>query len=606
MRRGPLLEACLQSIRACNNEGVKVNLQVVEGQRSAAANRNVAIDRVESSWFVIMDDDVVVRPGWLRGMLEHVDATVGQVQPRLVNPDGTLFSAEKVFTTPWGAEVTIGTDQPDDGRHREVRRVEMLSGTCCLYNTDILSSCRFDEDYPGSQWEDTDFSMQIRDAGFALLYCGNAAVVHNSQMRNVNDANREHFLDKWFGDRSITERGVIYTGFECDIHCPFCYYKYSKARPFYTLDELKTEALEFRYYYRDSKVDISGGEPTIHPDIIPFVAFCSQHGLVPSIITHGQNLDQAMCRGLKDAGLGDLLVSYHGTAKSHDILTGQKGGYTKMRAGVDQACRHDIPIRTNTVVTSFNYNELPTIAALLADIPTRVANFIMFNPFEEWMSKRDINFQIRYSQAAPYIREAIDLLAEKRIRTNIRYMPFCFLKGYEKHICNFGQLPYDEHEWTFKPGYPARSELYNLHLAMAEQSFRYCLGNTCRQCAMASVCGGLPSQYAEAVGWDETEPYRGMAVRDPLFFKRHPNSGMVDNPAEPLLDIGRLYPFTIKTDPLVMYRTRGKMVPFEHDLRHKARAVFVRARRLFMKSVFRVLPESARVGSLKALSRLCP
>ena len=61
-------------------------------------------------------------------------------------------------------------------------------------------------------------------------------------------------------------------------------------------------------------LDVTGGEPTLHPDIVELVARATEHGLASRIITLGQFLsrrDFALLRQLLDAGLVDFRFSLH-------------------------------------------------------------------------------------------------------------------------------------------------------------------------------------------------------------------------------------------------------------------------------------------------------
>ena len=148
--------------------------------------------------------------------------------------------------------------------------------------------------------------MQIVKNGFRLLYCGTSTVFHHNLYREAKNENFANFQRKWFCDRSITQRGVLSVGLACDIECIFCYYRHSDKKAFRSLDELKEEATKLRVFYGNSRVDITGGEPTIYPYLVPLVEHCHKIGLKPSIITHGQRLSRDLVVRLKLAGVEDF------------------------------------------------------------------------------------------------------------------------------------------------------------------------------------------------------------------------------------------------------------------------------------------------------------
>lgn len=560
----PALDRCIKSVKEHTRD---YNLIVVEGKRSAAENRNIALSKVKSDWFVMMDDDVIVKPGWLEILLSHRGKNAGQIQPKLLFPDGKIFTAEKVFTTTWGENTVVGMGQEDKGQYDYVRQAELLSGTCGLYNSEILKTCLFDTQYKGSQWEDCDFSMQIRKNGFVLLYCGKTAVYHHNLYREVCEKNSLYFKKKWFGKRELVQRGVLYVGFGCDLDCIFCYYRYKPKEPFRRLSELKRECNSFRKFYGNTHVDISGGEPTIYPHIAQLVEYCRNIDLVPTIITHGQRLSRELVETLKKAGIEDFLVSYHGLEKEHDYLVQKKGGYKAMRQGIENVINAGINFRINTVVTKINYHTLPALVGEFINIKPRGVDLIMFGPWESWLSHPLEDFYGRYTEIAPYLKEAISVLDTAGIKAYASFIPFCLFDGFEKYVMNFPQLCFNnEWGWDFKRGHKLRGEYDYLYYALKESRARFDQGPACKRCSLRLICSGLPKQYAKTVGWNELKPRDGMIVRDPIHF----NTEKIE--AAPPIAFKQLhfptsltesfvatYPWLAKTDPLILHQ----MVPFE-------------------------------------------
>ena len=183
--RNQKLDACVESIHRHTHHDFR--LIIVEGKRSAAANRHMGISQVTSDWFVMVDDDAQVTDGWLDTLLSFREARVGQVQPKVVFPDGRIFSAGVYRNRP----MNIGFEEVDEGQYDVVAERDCLNGCCSLYNSAILEICAFDEKYTGSQCEDMDFSNQILRAGFRLLFCGLSTVVHDSLCRESNIDEKE-------------------------------------------------------------------------------------------------------------------------------------------------------------------------------------------------------------------------------------------------------------------------------------------------------------------------------------------------------------------------------------------------------------------------------
>jgi len=300
----------------------------------------------------------------------------------------------------------------------------------------------------------------------------------------------------------------------------------------------KIEALIYRVIFGNNRLDLTGGEPTIYPNIVSLVKFCKCIGLRPSIITNGIALaDNNKVIELKKAGVYDYLISVHGLNNVYDEMVGSKGKFELQNIGIQNLLKNDIPFRANVTITKFNKTQLVDIAKYCIDKGAQVVNFICFNPFYEWEKLSKIDFQERHSKIAPYLKQAIDILNEKQIETNIRYFPFCLLKGYEKHQYNFYQLSYDSHEWDFMswhrnyklviPYLINRFVLYRPKEKLSHYYYEdvnidakmlYLKKDKCNNCSLSNICDGLKIQYINRFTDEELDPYSGNIINDTTYY----------------------------------------------------------------------------------------
>ncbi len=327
--------------------------------------------------------------------------------------------------------------------------------------------------------------------------------------------------------KEITKRGVLYVGFLCNLQCKFCYYRYMKNKKWRDIDKLKKRASRIRYFYRNGFVDITGGEPTIYPHIFELVKYCQTIGLKPTIITNGIALaDKSICERFKQNGINDFLVSIYGLGETADYITGAKNVAEKQRRALENLRELNISFRINVTVHRFTAPQLPGIAEFAAAEGAKVINMIIFNPFLEWKKIINIDFQEKYSIMAPYIKEAVKISEKKGIEINVRYLPFCQLKGLEKNIYNFKQLNYDPHEWDLNTADDHKKINPKDFWYEKEASQRTSIENRlyqksekCERCSLSEICDGFHAQYVKKFGFGEEKPYTlSQKIKDPIYF----------------------------------------------------------------------------------------
>jgi len=265
-------------------------------------------------------------------------------------------------------------------------------------------------------------------------------------------------------------------------------------------------------------VDFSGGEPTLIKDLPAWIRGAREMGLAPGIITHGQRIEP-MLDALWNAGLDDILFSVHGDEADHNRLTRTEAGFGKLWRAMTKCAEQGFAFRTNTVLVD-NFKGLPALAKRLARIKPLISNFINFQASWEWADKSEgeMPFQVRMSEVAPYLREAIDILTSAGTCVNVRYFPFCLLKGYEPHVCNDAQVMFDPFEWDYDI-LPKTSECYK-RTGQEMAARKYAATPACGECALhPAVCQGPHRQYAERFGGDELQTYSGNRIADPLHFR---------------------------------------------------------------------------------------
>ncbi len=98
------------------------------------------------------------------------------------------------------------------------------------------------------------------------------------------------------------------------------------------------------------EICFSGGEPLLHPEIVPLVAHASEQGLLVRMISNGILLTEDMVVRLKRAGLQWCSVSLDGpTSAVHDAFRGYPGCFDRAVGGLRYLVHNNIPCSIVTV-----------------------------------------------------------------------------------------------------------------------------------------------------------------------------------------------------------------------------------------------------------------
>jgi GT2 family glycosyltransferase len=205
-----LLRNCLSSLKNTNYAWYKVivvdngstdgsselmnrefpNVEVVRLQRnegfSAGVNvgMRLALERYNVDYIVILSDDTfIVRDNWLLHMIgvAESDPTIGIVNCRFLRPDGR--------SQPMGLRLLPGVyldsflGVPVFGRNQEqsayVHETDSAGGACFILKRSLIDGIGFlDECYSPAYFEDVDYGLRARKAGFKLVHDGEVSIIH--------------------------------------------------------------------------------------------------------------------------------------------------------------------------------------------------------------------------------------------------------------------------------------------------------------------------------------------------------------------------------------------------------------------------------------------
>lgn len=244
-------------------------------------------------------------------------------------------------------------------------------------------------------------------------------------------------------------RSQIFVGFQCHQNCQFCYYKSRNTEPMFDR-EYVIRQIDLLQAYGVNDIEITGGEPSECKDLRYYCEYIKKNNPSAkiSVITNG---------GLYASDIWDLidevLVSYHVSKDDPNIdlnIFPHGHTYHKVKKTIDKARENNVFVRMNTVIASFNIDGLDYVLNDIVEFNPIELVFLPVNLFDEaWKNMSDF---INYNNLRQKLKNAIDYIKEKLPETLIlvRYMPYCDMEGYEKHLVGIYQNAFDWFSWNLE------------------------------------------------------------------------------------------------------------------------------------------------------------
>jgi GT2 family glycosyltransferase len=150
---------------------------------------NAGMRHVTTPYALMLNDDItVINPGWLRALVEHAQRPeVGVVGAKLLYPDDTIQHAG-VILGPHGGSVHVFKRFPGDNPGffnlpDVVRNTSAVTFACALLDRAVFEELGgLDEEHLPVAFNDTDYCLRAREAGYEVIYTPHAALHHHESV----------------------------------------------------------------------------------------------------------------------------------------------------------------------------------------------------------------------------------------------------------------------------------------------------------------------------------------------------------------------------------------------------------------------------------------
>jgi radical SAM protein with 4Fe4S-binding SPASM domain len=194
-------------------------------------------------------------------------------------------------------------------------------------------------------------------------------------------------------------------------------------------------------------VNLSGGEPLIHPEILKFCSYIKEKGLTIDVYTCGnigslddnnRSIDKELLTSLKEIGIDKLIFSIHGNnAETHESITTRKGSFDNLINSIKKSIKTGLFTELHFVPTRLNFTTLPEVMKLADRLGVNKISVLRFVPQGRGLINRNI-LEIKSNEIAELkniLQDIRDRYSSHKLRIGAPYN--CFQLS-NQTFCNAG------------------------------------------------------------------------------------------------------------------------------------------------------------------------
>ncbi len=242
---------------------------------------------------------------------------------------------------------------------------------------------------------------------------------------------------------------------------------------------------------------LTGGEPTLHPELPKIAAYASEQGLHVRLITNGSRLSQPdFAQALAEAGVRLVHVSVYSVRPEIEArLRGTEDTLSKAYAAIDNAARFGIEVNINCVINKLNADHLHENIRVLVKQHPHIRHFV-WNNLDPSMGRAEVNqatFTPRLAEFELSLHRAMKLLHRSGRTFRVEKVPLCYMTDFAWASTETRKI--------------VKGEERIVHFLDDKQTVRqtawgHIYTEACDACSLRSICGGL---FDRGDGYDPAE-----------------------------------------------------------------------------------------------------
>ncbi len=310
--------------------------------------------------------------------------------------------------------------------------------------------------------------------------------------------------------------GYIQVVRHCNHFCGFCSNPSTAYVHTFESMALLVDDLVRREYFG---VVLTGGEPTLHPELPRIARYANDAGLHVRMITNGFRLaDDEFARAMAEAGLSIVHVSiYSVRAAIEERIRGMPGTLERAHAAIENAARHGIEVNINCVINRLNADHLDENVRELVRLHPHLHHFV-WNNLDPSMGRAEVNqaeFVPKLADFELSLHRALRFLRRNGRSFRVERVPLCYMSEFAWASTETRKI--------------VKGEERVVHFLDAKQTVRqtdweHLYAEACGVCSLRPICGGL---FDRGGAYDPAE-------LAPLFLPIEPIvKAIIEDPADP-------------------------------------------------------------------------
>ena len=236
-------------------------------------------------------------------------------------------------------------------------------------------------------------------------------------------------------------------------------------------------------------VILTGGEPTLHPQLSNILDYSKKQKIDSRIITNGQitsSLD--FLYNLKKAGLNSMHVSIHSAiGRIQNYLSQNNSSFKNIIKTLVNARQLNIKVRINIVINSMNARFLDKNIKYFTYKFPEIDHYIINNidPINNSVSNN--RFLVpRFSDFKDSLENAMGYLIKIKKTFRVEMVPLCYMGDFAEFSTETRKIVKNEERILNFLDY--RNKPY---LVQGTSCFQYEYGRVCSECSLKKICAGI-------------------------------------------------------------------------------------------------------------------